>query len=300
MILNKYFTDDELKEYLPEFLEIYESRPIKNNLMGMGINHSFALFSLLRKLNLSYVIESGIGWGHSTWLIEQALPNVKLISVDLDLSLRQYISKNPNTTYLEGDVEDISFEDFDKNKTLIFFDDHTNVMHRVKFLYSWGMKYAIFEDNYPPGHGDSYSIRKIMSDYGQPITDMVPGYEYRNRFENYKFIPKSFRERLSNANTTWPYFLTHYYHVQNKLKKANSVDKILFNKIVKKHFEIQPIFLYENQKWGVVGWENQYVTLKPIFNNIDKGEYSQKLQKFELESPNRMFNYNYISFVELV
>jgi hypothetical protein len=191
MKLNKFFTNEELLDYLPEFIKVYDTRPIKNNIMGMGINHSFAVYALLKKLNVSHVVESGIAQGHSTWLIENSIQDIDLISVDLDLSLRKYISKNSNTNYMEGDIEDISFEDIDTNNTIVFFDDHTSVLHRLKFLYAWGFRYAIFEDNYPPGHGDSYSIRKILSDYGQPITDMVPGYKYKNKFENYKFLPKN-------------------------------------------------------------------------------------------------------------
>ena len=172
-------------------------------------------------------------------------------------------------------------------------------MHRLKFLHAWGIKYAIFEDNYPPGHGDSYSIRKILSDYGQPITDMVSGYKYKNKFENFKFLPKNLQNRLTIANTTWPYFLTHYHHVQNKLRKPNSVDKVLFRKIVKNYYEIQPIYLYKNQKWGVSGWDGKYQTLEPLFAEIKDSKFSTEFEKFETESPERMFNYNYVSFVEL-
>ena len=299
MELNKFFSNKELLKYLPEFIEVYNLRPIKNNKMGMGINHSFAVHALLKKLNISHVIESGIAQGHSTWLIENSIPDIDLISVDLDLSNRLYISKNSNTNYVEGDIEDISFEDLDTNKTIVFFDDHTNVMHRLKFLHAWGIRYAIFEDNYPPGHGDSYSIRKILSDYGQPITDMVPGYKYKNEFEKFKFLPKKLQNRLTTANTTWPYFLTHYHHVQNKLRKPNLVDKVLFRKIVKNYYEVQPIYLYKNQKWGVSGWDGKYRALEPLFAEIKDSKFSTEFEKFEKESPDRMFNYNYISFVEL-
>jgi hypothetical protein len=297
--MNQFFKDSELKAYLPKFLEIYKKRPIKNNVMGMGINHSFALYSLLKKLNIEHVFESGIALGHSTWLIEKTLENVDLTAVDLNLELREYVSKNKNTKYHEGDIEDLAFDNLDPNKTIVFFDDHTNVMHRLKFLKAWGIKYAIFEDNYPPGHGDSYSIRKIRNHSGQPITDMVPNYEYKNKFDDFKFIPKSFRERVSNANTTWPYFLTHYYHVQNKLRNPNTVDEILFDKIVKEDYEIQPIYLYEKQRWGATDWEGKYKSLKPLFENLDDSEFSSDLKLFEKESPQRMFNYVYFSFVEL-
>ena len=297
--MKKFFENDELLSYLPEFIEIYKKRPIKNNAMGMGINHSFALYCILKKLDINHVFESGIALGHSTWLIEETLQNIDLVAVDLNLDLREYISSKKTTNYHQGDIEDLSFDSINPNKTIVFFDDHTNVMHRLKLLKAWGIKYAIFEDNYPPGHGDSYSIRKIRNHTGQPITDMVPNYEYKNKFDNYKFIPASFRERLSNANTTWPYFLTHYYHVQNKLRNPNKVDEILFNKIVKEDYEIQPIYLYDKQRWGATGWSGKYESLKPLFNNIDESEFSNDFNLFEIESPKRMFNYVYFSFVEL-
>ena len=44
-------------------------------------------------------------------------------------------------------------------------------MSRLKFLFSWGAKYAVFEDNYPVGEGDAYSIRKIKSCTGQSLNE---------------------------------------------------------------------------------------------------------------------------------
>ena len=61
-----------------------------------------------------------------------------------------YISSSKNVFYFEGDIEELSFVNEDVSNTIVF-DDHTNVIERLKFLYSWGIKYAIFEDNYPVG-----------------------------------------------------------------------------------------------------------------------------------------------------
>jgi len=81
----------DLEKDLDKFCEIYASRPIQDNTGGMGFNHSFALWKMLRVLNPDLVIESGIWKGHSTWLIETTLPNAKIISFDTNLTLRQYV-----------------------------------------------------------------------------------------------------------------------------------------------------------------------------------------------------------------
>ena len=38
-------------------------------------------------------IESGVFKGQTSWLIEKVLPNSKILSIDPDLSNREYISK---------------------------------------------------------------------------------------------------------------------------------------------------------------------------------------------------------------
>ena len=41
------FSQKEVVTKLKKFLEIYENRPIKNNINGMKINHMFAFYFLL-------------------------------------------------------------------------------------------------------------------------------------------------------------------------------------------------------------------------------------------------------------
>ena len=45
------FNKSFLKKNLTYFLDIYKNRPIKNNQSGMKIDHCFALFCLLKKIN---------------------------------------------------------------------------------------------------------------------------------------------------------------------------------------------------------------------------------------------------------
>ena len=294
-----FLTNKEIEPYLSEFIEIYKNRPIINNIGGMGFNHSFALYVILKKLNVSNIYESGIYKGHSTWLIENSLDKFNLVSIDINLGLREYISNNENIKYFEGDIEDLSFKDIDVKNTIVYFDDHTNVIERLKFLYSWGIKYAIFEDNYPVGQGDAYSVRKVLNKSGQDIKEWYPSYKKPiNKFTNHKILNKIYK-KLFYQNNTLPYFLTEYYYYQKKLKKPNSADYDLFQKLVKQHYEIQPVYLYNNQRWVNSDWSGHYESLEPIYKNLKSSPYARELELFEKESPNEMYNYTYISLVEL-
>ena len=73
----------------------------------------------------------------------------------------------------------------------------------------------------------------------------------------------------------------------------------LFNKIVKNHFEIQPTYRYLNQRWTNSDWSKHYESLKPLYRELENNPFSSDLQLFEQESPNEMYNYTYISLVEL-
>lgn len=297
--MNEFISNEDMESFLPEFIRIYKKRPLKNNSGGMGFNHSFGLYVILKKLKLKNIYESGIYKGHSTWLIENTLENFNLVSIDIDLKLREYVSSNKNIQYYEGDVEELSFKNVDVQNTLVYFDDHTNVIERLKFLYSWGIKYAIFEDNYPVGQGDAYSIRKILNKSGQEINEWFPNFEEpENRFTSYKTINKIYK-RLFYKDNTLPFFLSKYYYYQKKLKKPNSADYDLFKKIVKNHYEIQPTYRYSSQRWVNSDWSNYNESLKPLYEDLENNPFSSDLQFFEQESPNEMYNYTYISLVEL-
>ncbi len=159
-----------LQSELEAFQAIYSTRPIKDNSGGMGFNHSFALWKMLRLLKPELVVESGIWKGHSTWLIEIAVPNTKIISFDPDLSMRQYIS--PNVIYAENDFQYYDWSRENLEHSLIFFDDHQNSYSRILLAYFFGFKKIIFEDNYSINQGDFYSLIHLFSNSGFPDIQM--------------------------------------------------------------------------------------------------------------------------------
>ena len=164
MIENKFldWTENEIKIHINDFCEIYKNRPIKNNKGGMLFSHMFAFYFILKKLNPELVIESGVFKGQSTWLIEQTLPNSKIISIDKDLSQREYISKKANYSNI-----DFRFHNFSKipENTLVFFDDHVNHIERLKESNYFKIKNIVFEDNYPSYKGDFHTIKHSLQKF---------------------------------------------------------------------------------------------------------------------------------------
>ncbi|MCD7452206.1 hypothetical protein HAX54_015488 [Datura stramonium] len=174
------WTTKDLLEGLEEFVPIYETRPIKNNMYGMGFDHSFGLWFIARWLKPELMIESGAFKGHSTWVLRQAMPDTPIISIT-PRHPEKYLKKGPayvdgNCTYFAGkDFVDFGSVDWEKvmkkheikdqGEVLIFFDDHQNELKRLKQALKAGFRHLVFEDNYDTGTGDHYSFRQMCDQF---------------------------------------------------------------------------------------------------------------------------------------
>ncbi len=165
------WTRSDLKSKLKEFSELYKNRPIKDNYWGMKSPHMFSAWFAIQFLKPKCIIESGTWKGQGTWFFEKAAPNAKIHSIDIDLGLREYISEK--VIYHNIDFFDIDWNDIPKEKTLCFFDDHQDVVERVKFAKENGFKMLMFEDNYPPCQGDCYSLKKAFATKGGEDADYL-------------------------------------------------------------------------------------------------------------------------------
>ena len=155
---------EEILEQLEKFKIIYEQRPIKENIHGMRFQHMFATYFILKKINPSFVIESGVFRGQSTWLIENTLPNSKILSIDVDLTQRVYISKKAE--YSNIDFKDHDFSNLPAD-ALVFFDDHVNHYERLKQAKFFNIKRIILEDNYvDEKKADFYTINHAIKNEG--------------------------------------------------------------------------------------------------------------------------------------
>ncbi|PNY15375.1 hypothetical protein L195_g012069, partial [Trifolium pratense] len=174
------WTSKDLLKGLEEFVPIYETRPIQNNMYGMGFDHSFGLWFIARWLKPDLMIESGAFKGHSTWVLRQAMPDTRIVSLS-PRHPEKYLKKGPayvdgNCTYYAGkDFVDFGSVDWPKvmskhgikdlSRVLIFFDDHQNELKRIEQALKAGFRHLVFEDNYDTGTGDHYSLRQICDQF---------------------------------------------------------------------------------------------------------------------------------------
>ncbi|RWV90236.1 hypothetical protein BHE74_00014540 [Ensete ventricosum] len=216
------WTRKDLLKGLEEFVPIYETRPIKNNMYGMGFDHSFGLWFMARWLKPELMVESGAFKGHSTWVLRQAMPETRIVSLS-PRHPEKYLKKGPayvdgNCTYFAGkDFVDFGSVDWasvmkkhgisDLSRVLVFFDDHQNELKRLKQALKAGFQHLIFEDNYDTGTGDHYSLRQICDqDYirGGGHSCFRDGDEARIRMKRNKFWEKAVdRDELCGGGEEW-------------------------------------------------------------------------------------------------
>uniref|UniRef100_A0A164UYW7 DNA-directed RNA polymerase subunit beta n=1 Tax=Daucus carota subsp. sativus TaxID=79200 RepID=A0A164UYW7_DAUCS len=216
------WTSKDLLKGLEDFIPIYETRPIKNNMFGMGFDHSFGLWFMAQWLQPDLMIESGAFKGHSTWVLRQARPDTPIVSLS-PRHPEKYLKKGPayvdgNCTYFAGkDFVDFGSLDWaklmskygitDLSKVLVFFDDHQNELKRLKQALKAGFKHLIFEDNYDTGTGDHYSFRQICDQFyirGGGHSCFKDSDEARLRSRRRKFWDKAVDiEELCGPGETW-------------------------------------------------------------------------------------------------
>jgi hypothetical protein len=224
----------EIKDEIKKFIELYKSRPIKNNKGGMLFPHMFALYFILKKIKPELIIESGIYKGQSTWLIEKTLPKSNIISIDTNLKSRIYISKKAH--YSDIDFKFQNFSNIPKN-TLVFFDDHVNHFERIKEALYFNIKNIVLEDNYKKNSKkcDFYTIKQAYEKSGFKHKVNITSY-LKTLFKFQKIILKKI-------------FIKNYYadlelnEIHNRIRdrKINSVDYPNLKKIIKTYWEFPSI-----------------------------------------------------------
>lgn len=172
-----------------KFLEIYERRPVRDNRGGMAVNHSFAVWALAQAIRPTDIIESGVWHGHSTYMLENACPDARIWCLDPRPAKRRYTCNSAR--YFVEDFSVLDWSHLDTEHTLCFFDDHQNALARLQQMRWWGFRSAIFEDNYPPGKGDFYTLRHVHSLHVRgDMRTFVPGegnwrFRVRKKFEEF-------------------------------------------------------------------------------------------------------------------
>jgi len=273
------WSKEAMRDELNKFIKIYLKRPIKNNQGGMMFPHMFAFYFLLKKLNPEFVIESGVYKGQGTWLIEKTLPNARILSLDIKPSYREYTSTNAKYSNLDFRFHD--FTQIDSNKTLVFFDDHQNCLERLKECKWMGIKNVIFEDNYPPGYGDFYSLKKIISGSGYKINKNI-------FFERLKglviFLWFQFKSIITNK---YP-FIDHHRFRSNHVK-PNLDDLKYLNKNIELYYEFPPVFKPTKNIVENINYDDFKVN-ESLLTDDEKNEYQNAFDEKNF--------YNWLTYVK--
>ena len=225
-------TNKKIKSYLKDFRHLYRQKNFAKNDGGMKFPHLFATYCILKEVNPSLIIESGVWRGMGTWMIEHTVPDSKIISVDIDLSLRTYISDD--VTYIENDINNIDWKDFfdqypehSPDTTLLFLDDHVDLSKRYQLIRDIGFKYIIDEDNYPPEQGCRITAKTILEGKECLISE------------------GNGRERLIK--------------IDDKMREE-------YHSIIKNYWEFPPVYLPSKTRWG--DDFSNYKSKKPLFDSI--------------------------------
>ena len=273
------WSDQIMLDDLNIFTSLYKSRPIKNNRHGMKFPHMFAVFFMLRKLKPNLVIESGVYKGQSTWLIEKALPDAEILSIDLDLNQREYISNKAKYSNL-----DFKYHDFSKipEDTLVFFDDHQPHLDRIRQANFFGIKNIILEDNYPPGYGDFPTVKYTYSNI-----NFYHELTFPNIVKTTYLLFTQFLKKIINKN-----HLISLDEINSRLRdhRSSSSDFNNLDKNIETYYEFPPINEFEKSFLGIDTNKKEFKTERPLLKILNNDI---------LEFKDELNYYNYITYIKL-
>lgn len=248
------WTTVALRAAYPEFQAVYKDRPLASNDGGMKAPHAFLTWFIMKTCQPSLIVESGVWRGQGTWLIEQACPEAELVCLDIDFSPLVY--KAPNAEYIQSDFDTVDFSDRDLSAAICFFDDHQNALTRLQQMLWKGFRTAIFEDNYPTGKGDCYSLKQAFAGVGQaPPTEQTAS-------------RPSLLKRLKGTNLVE----AQAAHVPPNLAHRHT----LMSRI-KTYYEGPPLLRLESTRWGDP-WDDRTYPTKPALFTEDEADEQTKAE----------------------
>ncbi|HSA33829.1 MAG TPA: hypothetical protein P5077_08895 [bacterium] len=276
------WSGDSIARELCAFADLYEKRPLRDNAGGMRAPHMFAVWFMARKLSPDLIVESGIWKGQSTWLLRNACPDARIVSIDLNLALREHIE--PTVAYSDKDFSEHDWSEVTQ-KSLVFFDDHQNALKRLQQCKWFGFKHIIFEDNYPTTQGDCYSLKKAFAHAG-----FEPAFSKGKIKETATW--GRLKERLAERMGITPITLTPQY--DSVKVHPNEHDAKMVEKNVEVYCEFPPVIKTVKTRWGDDWDEAVYPTPDPV-TTVEDISKDPRLEAFVKEAT----AYTWICYVRL-
>jgi len=211
--INLKIEESELTEHIKKFEKIYYESPIKYLGSGIGYNQALILFLLIKIINPSEVIESGVMRGFTTYIIDKATKEGTNIYC-FDISYQKLEFKSNKATYFKNDIETQSIK-LKGNNILAYWDDHVSQLDRIQFSIKNNIKYNIFDDDlsWLNMHSDGWpplpTINMLLFDFdkiknnqniewisnsrkGEIFTKSIPKFDLKNNVEDYSLFPELF------------------------------------------------------------------------------------------------------------
>ena len=139
--LNKF----DIESYIDEFEDVFMKSPIKEQGSGFGYNEGVFFYTILKIINPTVVIESGVMKGFTTYLIDAATnENCRIYCYDINLENNLFNSKK--ATYLNTDITK-NVPSMHNEKVVALWDDHTSQIDRLKFSLMHNIEYNFFDDD---------------------------------------------------------------------------------------------------------------------------------------------------------
>ena len=135
----------EILKFINEFQIIFYKSPVRDLGSGFGFNESLILYCLLKKINPTRVIESGVMRGFTTYIIDKATSKKCKISC-YDINFDNIVFKSKKAQYFNHDIS-LNYTKSNNEKTFAFWDDHTSHLDRLKFSLKHKIKYNVFDDD---------------------------------------------------------------------------------------------------------------------------------------------------------
>ena len=174
------------------FKNIYNKRPDKVEIGSSGFSRMKNLHDYLYEFNPETIIESGTWKGNSSFLFRHACPNAEIICHDITFSNLMW--RDTSIKYIESDIEKSDYSKMtqqQKDKTLLFFDDHISQEKRLKWCIENGFKTMIFDDNVTEAEA------KTLKNPASPTLEMINISDYWSGKYEYFVFPFLGKERLN-------------------------------------------------------------------------------------------------------
>jgi len=252
----------QLIDELARFAALYDERPIDDNSGGMRAPHLFAIWNILRASRPAAIVESGVWLGQGTWLFERTCPDAALYCIDPELDRIRY--RSARAQYFDRDFGTLDWSHLPAERTLLFFDDHQNAFERVKQARRLGLTRMVFEDNYPAGVGDCYSLKKAFAHAGfEPEATSLKGK-----------LTRALNLSSGSGGRVAP----------------NSDDAATLRAELAVYHEFPPVLKPSHTRWGD-RWDERYPTPEPLLTSASEPHHAL----FEREAK----DYTWLCYAEL-